>query len=75
MYGLLHRSDRHYFDAIKSYKQALRIDSENIQILRDLSLLQVQLRETEGATGRARIWSKKSKSLKVSTWRESTRWL
>eukprot|EP00630_Chrysocystis_fragilis_P012740 CAMPEP_0197408370 /NCGR_PEP_ID=MMETSP1165-20131217/28333_1 /TAXON_ID=284809 /ORGANISM="Chrysocystis fragilis, Strain CCMP3189" /LENGTH=287 /DNA_ID=CAMNT_0042934797 /DNA_START=62 /DNA_END=922 /DNA_ORIENTATION=+ len=48
VYGLLHRSDRQYNDAIKSYKQALRIDSENIQILRDLSLLQVQMRDCPG---------------------------
>ncbi|KAJ8600941.1 hypothetical protein CTAYLR_005072 [Chrysophaeum taylorii] len=48
VYGLLHRSDRRYTDAIKSYKQALRIDGENIQILRDLSLLQVQMRDRHG---------------------------
>jgi peptide alpha-N-acetyltransferase len=48
VYGLLHRSDRRYADAIKSYKQALRIDKENMQILRDLSLLQVQTRDLEG---------------------------
>jgi tetratricopeptide (TPR) repeat protein len=38
---LLHRSDRNYEEAIKCYKQALRIDKENFQILRDLALLQV----------------------------------
>ena len=48
VYGLLHRSDRRYADAIKSYKQALRIDTENLQILRDLSLLQVQTRDLHG---------------------------
>ena len=48
VYGLLYRSDRNYEQAIKSYKQALKIDSDNVQILRDLSLLQVQLRDTRG---------------------------
>ena len=48
VYGLLYRSDRNYEQAIKSYKQALKVDSDNIQILRDLSLLQVQLRDTHG---------------------------
>ena len=48
MYGLLHRSDRNYFEAIKAYKQALRIDPENLQILRDLSLLQIQMRDLPG---------------------------
>jgi N-alpha-acetyltransferase 15/16, NatA auxiliary subunit len=48
VYGLLHRADRNYGEAIKAYKQALRIDSENLQILRDLSLLQIQMRDWEG---------------------------
>lgn len=42
VYGLLYRSDRDYREAIKCYRCALRIDPENIQILRDLSLLQVR---------------------------------
>lgn len=46
--GLLHRHDRNYNEAIKAYKQALRIDPENIQILRDLSFLQIQMRDLEG---------------------------
>jgi len=48
VYGLLHRSDRNYNEAIKAYKQALRIDPENLQILRDLSLLQIQMRDLAG---------------------------
>lgn len=48
VFGLLHRSDRNYNEAIKAYKQALRIDSDNLQILRDLSLLQIQMRDLSG---------------------------
>ncbi|XP_024374282.1 N-terminal acetyltransferase A complex auxiliary subunit NAA15 isoform X1 [Physcomitrium patens] len=48
VYGLLYRSDRDYREAIKCYRCALRIDPENIQILRDLSLLQAQMRELVG---------------------------
>jgi N-alpha-acetyltransferase 15/16, NatA auxiliary subunit len=48
VYGLLHRADRNYLEAIKAYKQALRIDQENLQILRDLSLLQIQMRDLSG---------------------------
>lgn len=48
VYGLLYRSDRDYREAIKCYRNALRIDPENIQILRDLSLLQAQMRELSG---------------------------
>ena len=48
VYGLLHRADRNYLEAIKAYKQALRIDQDNLQILRDLSLLQIQMRDLAG---------------------------
>ncbi|KAJ7522001.1 hypothetical protein O6H91_19G078300 [Diphasiastrum complanatum] len=48
VYGLLYRSDREYREAIKCYRNALRIDPENIQILRDLSLLQAQMRDLVG---------------------------
>jgi peptide alpha-N-acetyltransferase len=48
VYGLLYRSDRNYNEAIKAYKQALKIDKDNLQILRDLSLLQIQMRDLSG---------------------------
>lgn len=48
VYGLLQRSDRKYDEAIKAYRCALRCDPENLQILRDLSLLQIQIRDLEG---------------------------
>ncbi|CAJ1952474.1 unnamed protein product [Cylindrotheca closterium] len=48
VYGLLHRSDRNYNEAIKAYKQALRIEPDSLQILRDLSMLQVQMRDLDG---------------------------
>jgi N-alpha-acetyltransferase 15/16, NatA auxiliary subunit len=48
VYGLLHRSDHDYNEAIKAYKQALRVDPKNLQILRDLSMLQIQMRDLEG---------------------------
>ncbi|XVE52132.1 hypothetical protein DITRI_Ditri02bG0097600 [Diplodiscus trichospermus] len=48
VYGLLYRSDREYREAIKCYRNALRIDPENIEILRDLSLLQAQMRDLTG---------------------------
>ncbi|KAF8393317.1 hypothetical protein HHK36_021558 [Tetracentron sinense] len=41
VYGLLYRSDREYREAIKCYRNALKIDPDNIEILRDLSLLQL----------------------------------
>ena len=44
VYGLLHRSDCNYLEAIKCYFNALKIDEANQNILRDLSWLQVQVR-------------------------------
>ncbi|XP_030056406.1 N-alpha-acetyltransferase 16, NatA auxiliary subunit isoform X1 [Microcaecilia unicolor] len=48
VYGLLQRSDKKYDEAIKCYRNALKLDKDNLQILRDLSLLQIQLRDLEG---------------------------
>ena len=43
VYGLLYRSDNNYKEAIKCYLNALRIDPNNQNILKDLSLLQIQV--------------------------------
>nr|KYP36617.1 NMDA receptor-regulated protein 1 [Cajanus cajan] len=48
VFGLLYRSDREYREAIKCYRNALKIDPDNIEILRDLSLLQAQMRDLTG---------------------------
>ncbi|XP_046854398.1 N-alpha-acetyltransferase 15, NatA auxiliary subunit-like [Xenia sp. Carnegie-2017] len=48
VYGLVQRAYRKYEEAIKCYRNALKFDKENLQILRDLSLLQVQMRDLEG---------------------------
>ncbi len=45
VYGLIYRSDRNYKEAIKCYLNALRINKGNQGILRDLSWLQIQLRD------------------------------
>uniref|UniRef100_A0A8C8CZ48 Uncharacterized protein n=1 Tax=Oncorhynchus tshawytscha TaxID=74940 RepID=A0A8C8CZ48_ONCTS len=47
VYGLLQRSDKKYDEAIKCYRNALKWDKDNLQILRDLSLLQIQMRDLE----------------------------
>ena len=48
VYGLLYRSDTNYKEAIKCYLNALRIDPGNQNILRDLSWLQIQMRDIPG---------------------------
>jgi N-alpha-acetyltransferase 15/16, NatA auxiliary subunit len=45
VFGLLYRTDRNYKEAIKCYLNALRIDTDNQNILRDLSFLQIQMRD------------------------------
>ena len=48
VYGLVQRAMHKYDEAIKAYRNALRWEKDNVQILRDLSLLQVQMRDIEG---------------------------
>lgn len=48
VYGLLYRSDRDYDEAIKCYKNALRMEKDNLTVLRDLTQLQVQMRDLSG---------------------------
>jgi tetratricopeptide (TPR) repeat protein len=48
IFGLLYRSDRNYDEARKCYLHALKHDKDNLNVTRDLALLQVQLRDTEG---------------------------
>ena len=50
VYGLVQRSNRKYEEAIKAYRNALKWDKSNLQIYRDLSMAQLQLREIEGFT-------------------------
>lgn len=52
VFGLLHRADYNYKEASKCYLNALRIDPENKTILRDLSYLQIQLRDIPGFLGK-----------------------
>uniref|UniRef100_A0A0N5AFS7 N-alpha-acetyltransferase 16, NatA auxiliary subunit n=1 Tax=Syphacia muris TaxID=451379 RepID=A0A0N5AFS7_9BILA len=48
VYGLVQKSEKKYDEAMKACKQALRLDKDNMQILRDLSLLQIQARDLDG---------------------------
>eukprot|EP01062_Namystynia_karyoxenos_P070459 TRINITY_DN65834_c0_g1_i1.p1 TRINITY_DN65834_c0_g1~~TRINITY_DN65834_c0_g1_i1.p1 ORF type:complete len:776 (+),score=339.97 TRINITY_DN65834_c0_g1_i1:119-2329(+) len=50
VYGLLYRQDRDYNQAIKCYRNALRHDPDNLAILRDLSVLQIQMRDLTNMT-------------------------
>jgi len=45
--GIINRSQRNYLMAIACYKNALKYDPENVNILRDLAVLQVHVRELD----------------------------
>ena len=44
VYGLLYRADRNYEEAMKCYINALKFDPDNLVVLRDLAVIQSQLR-------------------------------
>ena len=48
VYGLLYRAEQNYAEAIKCYRNALRLEKGNAQIMRDLALLQAQCHDWEG---------------------------
>lgn len=48
VYGLLYRSVKNYEEAVKAYKFALKLEPDQQNILRDLAILQVQMRDYEG---------------------------
>ena len=48
VFGLYHRGDRNYKEAIKCYLNALKIDADNSLILKDLSMLQIHMRDFDG---------------------------
>lgn len=48
VFGLLHKADHKYEEAIKCYRNALRLKKDSVQILSDLCLVQIQTRDLEG---------------------------
>lgn len=48
VYGLLQKADHKYEEAIKCYRNALKLKKDSVQILSDLSLVQIQTRDLEG---------------------------
>ena len=48
VYGLLYRAEKNFEESVKAYKMALRFEPDSPQILRDLALLQIQMRDYNG---------------------------
>lgn len=45
--GMIYRSDRNYEEALKCYQNAIKFDRDNLNILRDMAVLQMQCRQYE----------------------------
>lgn len=48
VFGLVQRSNRKYDEAVKCFRNAIKWDTDNVQIFRDLSMVYLQIREKEG---------------------------
>ena len=46
-YGIAHRSDKNYHEAIKCFKMALKQDPTNVSVMRDLANMFIQTRDWE----------------------------
>ena len=66
VYGLLYRSQKNFDEAIRAYRMALNLEPDSPQILRDLSLLQVQMRDYSGY-----VQSRHKMLLKRETFRQN----
>lgn len=73
VYGLLWRCIKNYEEAIKAYKFALKLEPDSQQILRDLALLQIQMRDYQGyiQSRRAILQSKSPSGHKNSNFRQN----
>jgi N-alpha-acetyltransferase 15/16, NatA auxiliary subunit len=47
---MIYRSDRNYEEALKCYQRAIKFDKDNMNILKDMAVLQIQLRQYEPYT-------------------------
>lgn len=66
VFGLFHRSDGDYAEATKCYLNALRMDNNNPQIMKDLASLQIQMRDLEGFTETRRLLLHNSPSVRAN---------
>jgi len=48
LYGMIHRTNKNYEEARKAFQMALKQDESNVNVLRDLSILQLQLGDYPG---------------------------
>jgi N-alpha-acetyltransferase 15/16, NatA auxiliary subunit len=48
--GMVYRADRNYEEALKCYSNAIKFDKDNLNILKDMAVLQIQCRLFEAYT-------------------------
>lgn len=66
-YGMLLHQKRDYHEAIKCYQFALKTDPNNLQIMRDVALMQIQIRDHVGHT-HSRFEMLKQKPNLIQNW-------
>ncbi len=66
IFGIINRNQRNFLEAIRCYQQALKIDPDNINILRDMAVLQVHIRELEEHEETRRLLLMNKSSLPVN---------
>lgn len=66
VYGLLWRSVKNFDEAIKAYKWALKFEPDSANILRDLALLQAQMRDWNGYIESRRIMLSQKPGLRLN---------
>lgn len=48
IYGLMYKADKNYQQAVKSFLNAVKLKPDNLQILKDLAVLQTQIKDFNG---------------------------
>ncbi|RPA78796.1 N-terminal acetyltransferase catalytic subunit [Ascobolus immersus RN42] len=66
VYGLLWRSVKNFGEAIKAYKFALKLEPDSANILRDLALLQAQMRDWNGYVESRRLMLGQKPNLRMN---------
>lgn len=66
-YGMLLHQKKDYQEAIKCYQNALRLQPDNMQIMRDMALMQIQVRDHVGHTA-SRFELLKNRSNLIQNW-------
>ena len=66
IFAIMNKKDKNYDDAINCYLNAIKYDSENQNVLRELAMLQIQQRDYEGHANTRKLMLQQKPSLNNS---------